>query len=155
MISNSSPLIFLAKINRLDIMKKLFNKIIIPTEVKEEILMKDSLDSKIISRAIEEEWINISPQQKSLDLNLGKGENAAISLAKEKNDSLMIDDSQGVKAAASLNIKTIRTTTIILMALKKKIITKKEAINLINKIVELGYYIAPEHYSSLLTKLVE
>ncbi len=37
MISNSSPIIFLAKINSLNTLKNLFNKIIIPTEVKEEV----------------------------------------------------------------------------------------------------------------------
>ena len=155
MISNSSPLIFLAKINRLDLIKKLFNNIIIPVEVKEEILTEEKTDSKIINEAIEEGWIKIDSPKNTLDLKLGKGESAAINLAKEKNDILVIDDASGAKAANSLGIKTIRTTTIIFRALKNKIIAKKEAIDLINKIIELGYYISPKYYAQLITRLMK
>lgn len=155
MISDSSPIIFMAKINSLDILKKLYHNITIPQEVKEELLIEEKLDSKIISKAIEEGWIKIESQNDKFNLKLGKGEDAAISLAKEKNDSILIDDALGIKAANSFNIKIIRTTTVILLALKKKLINKKEAHNLINKLIESGYYISPNYYSLLITKLAE
>ena len=155
MISDSSPIIFLAKINELNILEKLFKNITISPEVKEEILVDGKSDSKIISRAIEQGWIKIEAQKSNLNLRLGKGEDSAINLAKEKDDSLLIDDALGIKAANSFNIKNIRTTTVILMALKKKLINKKEAINLINKLIGLGYYISPKYYSLLITKLNE
>ena len=155
MISNSSPLIFLAKINRLYIIKKLFNSVIIPVEVKGEILTEEKADSKIISKAIEGGWIKVDSLKNTLDLKLGKGESAAINLAKEKKDILIIDDASGAKAANSLGIKTIRTTTIILRALKNRIISKRDAIDLINKIIDFGYYISPKYYSQLITKLME
>jgi len=153
MISNSSPIIFLAKINSLNTLKNLFNKIIIPTEVKEEVLIEGKIDSRIIFQAIEDGWIKIDSPKNNLDLKLGKGENAAINLAKEKNDYLIIDDAKGIKAANAFNIKTLRTTTVILMALKKKLLNKKEAVDLINKLIDAGYYISPQYYSILITKL--
>ncbi len=39
------------------------------------------------------------------------------------------------------------------MALKKKLLNKKEAVDLINKLIDAGYYISPQYYSILITKL--
>ena len=41
MISNSTPLILLSKINQLTILKKVFNKITIPEGVKDEVLIEN------------------------------------------------------------------------------------------------------------------
>jgi len=54
-----------------------------------------------------------------LDFNLGKGENSAINLALDKKDTIIIDDAQAIKVIKSLNISYFRTTSLILLALKK------------------------------------
>lgn len=84
---------------------------------------------------------------------MGDGENAAINLARENKDSLIIDDALGIKVAQEFNIKTLRTTTIIFLAVNKKIINKEQAIILINELIENGYYISNEYYAKILTKL--
>src|SRR3989344_2607135 len=142
MISNTSPLIFFSKINKLNILKELFTTITIPNAVKEEILAKDKPGTLAIEKAIEEKWIKIVNPESPLEVSLGKGEKFAISLALEKKDSLIIDDLGAIKLARSLHIETLRTTSIILIAVKRKIIKKEEAISLINKIISEGYYIS-------------
>lgn len=154
MISNSSPLIFLAKINSLNLIKNLFNFIEIPEEVKKEILIKEKEGFISLEQAIKENWIKTVQLNKNIDYSLGKGENAAINLAKEKNKSLMIDDSKAIKIAESLGIKTLRTTSLIFLALKKKLINKGEAIKLINKLIESGYYISPSIYTKIIERLL-
>ncbi len=153
MISNATPIICLAKINQLEILKKLFTLIIIPEFVKEEVLVRDKPGYFIISRAIEEGWIKAVNPKEDIDLGLGKGENSAVNLAKEREDKLIIDDAFAIKVAQAFNIEIIRTTTIIFMAVKKNIITKKQAISFINKLIEIGYYISPIYYSALLSEL--
>jgi len=153
MICNSSPLICLAKINQLHLLKELLKKIIIPEVVKEEVLIEDKPGFEIISRAIDEKWIETKNPQKQLDLKIGKGENAAINLAIEINQPIIIDDALGAKIARSLNVEVLRTTSVILLATKKKIITKKQAVDLLNKLFDIGYYLAPRYYAALLTKL--
>ncbi len=155
MISNASPIIFLAKTNQLSLLKQLFNKIYIPASVKEEILTEEKAGFMVINSAIKEDWIKVIESKKGIELGfaLGKGEQDAINLAMERKEPLIIDDAVGVKIAKSFNIDIYRTTTLILMAVKKKILTKKEAINLINKLLDVGYYIAPKHYAALIEKL--
>ncbi len=155
MISNSSPLIFLSKIGKLELLKELFEKISISMAVKEEVLVEGKEGFSIISDAIDREWILIKNPKKELVLELGKGENSVINLAVEMKEPLIIDDSLAIKIARSFNLKTLRTTSIVLLALKKKILTKKEAINCINRLIEEGYYISPRYYSMLIEKLNE
>ena len=57
--------------------------------------------------------------------------------------------------AQSLGIETLRTTSVIISAIKKKIITKKEALDIINKIIEKGYYISVKYYKELIDKLMQ
>lgn len=155
MICNASPLICLSSINQLELLKKLFRTITIPVQVKEEVLIREKPGYNIIKTAIKDKWIKIVTPKQNIILGLGKGETASINLAKERNDTLIIDDASAIKAANALNIPTIRTTTVIFKAIKKKIITKEEAINILNQLINVGYYIAPKEYAVLLTKLKE
>jgi predicted nucleic acid-binding protein len=129
--------------------------VIIPQSVKEEVVIAGKPGYAVISTAIEEGWIKIETPEKNPDLSLGKGENEAINLAKEKDDKIIIDDAFAIKAVNSLNIEYLRTTTIILLALKKKIIDKKQAKELLHKLVEDGYYISPGIFSRLLRVIDE
>lgn len=150
MISNSTPLICLAKIKQLELLKNLFDKIIIPESVMKEVMIEGKPGFSVLSTAIKEGWIRVENPKKSLNINLGKGENDAIALAKEKNDDLIIDDSVAIKIADSMNIKHIRTTKIIFLALEDNIIDKEQAKILFLKLIQQGYYIRPDIYTKIL-----
>ncbi|MEK6893862.1 MAG: hypothetical protein AABX10_00185 [Nanoarchaeota archaeon] len=154
MISNTSPIIFFTKINKLELLSRLYSNIIITKEVEDELLSNNKPDSELIKRAIKENLISVKSPSNDLDLSLGKGENSAINLALELKDQLIIDDSRGIRVAQSLGIETLRTTSVILSAVRKKVITKKEALDLINKIIEKGYYISVRYYKELIDKLI-
>lgn len=153
MICNSSPLICLAKIGRLEILKGLFKNIIITEDVKKEILVLEKSGYSIIEKAIKEGWIRIMNPKNPLNLGLDSGENSVINLAKETNQELIIDDNKAIKIAISMNLKFLRTTTVILKALNKKLINKKQATSCIHRLVENGYYISSYYYSKILQSI--
>ena len=153
MICNASPLIFLARINQLTLLQKLFTSVVIPGAVKEEVLIENKSGYHVIHTAIKTGWIKAANPKQHTDFGLGQGENAAIQLARETKDKLATDDALAIKVASIYEIDTLRTTTIILMALQKGIIHKKQAISLINDIMAEGYYISPMHYAQLFTKI--
>ncbi len=153
MISDASPLIFLSKIGRVDLLKLLFKIIIITSEVRDEVLNEEKQEFNILKNAIEKGWIKIKDPKKNLDLGLGKGENSSINLAIELKDSLITDDLSAVKSAKALGINVLRTTTLIFLALNKKIISKKGALNLFNQIIDKGYYISPQIYKEIVKEL--
>ena len=150
MICNATPLICLAKINQIDILKMLFHEIIIPKAVEDEVVVEGKPGYAIIKKAIENGWIKILNPKNNLDLELGKGENSAINLAREKKDSLILDDAFAIRVATSFNIPFFRTTSIILLALRKKIINKNQAISHVQELIKIGYYLSPEVYMEIL-----
>lgn len=150
MISNSTPLICLAKIKQLELLKKLFNKIIIPESVRKEVMREGKPGFSEIDNAINAGWILIENPKKILNLNLGKGENDAISLAKERNDCLIIDDSVAIKIADSMNIRCIRTIKVMFIALEKNVIKKEQVKTLFLKLIQNGYCIKPDIYAKIL-----
>ena len=152
MISNASPLIFLSRINQISLLKKLFAAILITKEIEEEIFVEGKPGIINIANAIKDGWIKVVEAKENIPLGIKGGESSVINLARERKDKLIIDDSIAIKIAKAFDIETIRTITVIFMAVKKNIISKKEAISLINKLIEVGYYISPRYYSAILTK---
>ena len=153
MISNASPIIFLANINQLNLLKKLFGKVTITELVKEEVLIENKPGYAILDKAIQEKWIVIENPKRIKINEIKKGEDLVIALAKEKKDNVIIDDANAIKKAISLNIPFIRTTTIIIGASNRNIISKKEASKLIDKLIEAGYYISPQIYLKIIEAL--
>ncbi len=153
MISNSTPIICLSKLNRLDLLNKVYGKITIPPSVKREVLIKGKPGYYQIQNALEKKWLLVEKPRSKKGFGLHEGENQAINLALEKKQPLLLDDYAATVTAKALGIKTERTTTVIFRALSKKTISKEQAITMLNKLVENGYYIAPPEYTALLTKL--
>ena len=153
MISNTSPIIFFAKIRRFDILERLYERIIIPNEVKEELLFGNKPDSEIVNEAIFKGKLIVKSPGKLLNFSLGKGESSAISLAIELKMPLIIDDYAGFRTAQSLNVEALRTPSVIFSAVKKKLISKKEALDIINNIIDEGYYISTKYYKEILDNL--
>ncbi len=132
-VSNTSPLIALSRIYRLDILKKLFGKITITPEVLSEILPTEkNTDYEYIKNALND-FINIQsattdyPFKRTID----KGEKSVLNLAKELDaDILIIDDRKARNEAVEMQIKAFLayTTDILKQAEKEKIITSYKEI---------------------------
>ena len=113
-VSNSSPLICLAKIGHLDLLKYFFDEIIVPEAVYNECVTegKDKEDAKEIEKA---EWIKVATirdknLKKALTIFLDEGEAEAIVLALEESaDFILLDDYEAREIARNygLNITGI------------------------------------------------
>jgi predicted nucleic acid-binding protein len=103
-IFDSSTLILLAKIELLrEIAKEV--KIIIPEKVKKECLVKEGLDSILISTLIKENRIEVRKAENwggvkkiQQDFKIENGEAEAIFLAKKLDCPLAVDDGPTIKA---------------------------------------------------------
>lgn len=153
MISDSVAIICLAKIGKLDLLRKLFRTLIIPNSVKEEVLVKGKPGYNVIFNAIEEGWINTAEPAKKADFGLVGAENDAIELARERNDYLILDDAFAIKVAKSFDIPTIRTTTVIFLAANKQFLTQPQATDALINLIDAGYYITPQELAALLARL--
>ncbi len=142
-ISDTSCLIALTKIDKLELLKELYQEIIITTAVYQEfggplpewILVTDVADRQ---------------KQQELEGRLDKGEASSIALALETDNSvLIIDEIKGRKIARSLNIEIIGTIGIILLADKKGLTS--DVVGTILRLVNNGFRLSDD----LINKIIE
>lgn len=125
-ICNSSPLIALSKIQKLDILKHIFGKIYIPESVFQEtvLLSNDDIQKENMLNAIDDFIIVVVPETDySFKRTIDSGEKGVLNLAFDKNaDFLIIDDKKTRKEAKDIGFKVLKTSTLLKRAEKLKLI---------------------------------
>ena len=130
-ISDTSCLIALTKIGKLDLLKELFQKVLITTSVSKE--FGGTLPGWIIRANAED-----LKKQEELEKRLDQGEASSIALALElEYSTLIIDEIKGRRIAEALQINIIGTVGIILLANKRGLISNP--LDLILLLVNNGF----------------
>ena len=150
-VSNSTPLIFLAKIGKLGLLEKLFEVVLIPNKVFTEVVVEGKIrgysDSFMVEKFIEKRIIQIREIKigESPDIPIGSGELEAIELAvKMKIKDILIDETKGRRIARLYDLKPKGTLWILTKAFEDEIITKDELKNSISELIKSGYRIREE-----------
>lgn len=143
-ISDTSCLIALSKINQLEVLRSLYNQIIITKEVLLE------FGAPIPDWILVYEVKNIQ-QQTELEKRLDKGEASSIALALElENTTLIIDEIKGRKIAQSLNIDIIGTIGVIMLAEKRGLI--RDVFETLFRLVNNGFRLSDKLIDSIIDK---
>jgi len=138
-VSDSTTLIILFDLNRLELLSNLFPKIIIPSAVYDEISIKKSI---ILPDFISVDKPKESEILKSLKLLLDLGESEAIALALELDSRLIIDEKKGRKMAERQGLKIIGLLGIVYLNIKKGFISKEEAEDFLKEAMHHSYRIS-------------
>ena len=145
-VFDSSTAILLAKIQLLGaITEKL--KVIFPETVKEETTKKrDSFDSKLILKLINENRIKIAKAGKSKvnkliqDFNIELGEAEALELAKQKKCAMAADDGPSIRICKIFNIKFITAIHFLLQFHKNGLLEKAMALEKLKMLESYARY---------------
>ncbi|MDY0095992.1 MAG: DUF3368 domain-containing protein [Candidatus Vecturithrix sp.] len=120
-ISNSSPIIHLAKIGRLNLLQEFYETLTIPKAVYEECLTEGK-DRQEVAAIRNADWLKVEPVMniplvRLLLSELDKGESEAIVLALEKQaDLLLLDDADARDRAKLYHIPITGTLGVLLRA---------------------------------------
>lgn len=123
-IADSSCLIALSKIRQLQLLQNLFGRILIPTAVHHEIVVRGA-GRPGAAEVAEAEWIEtVSIKDylalRTLKLTLGAGESEAIVLASEQAaDFIILDDWRARRVALELDLPVVGTVAILDKAVEK------------------------------------
>lgn len=156
-VCNASPLMFLAKINKLNLLD--IYSLHVPSQVETEILKglkRKREDAKLIIAYLSQR--NIKPVKtillKDLPNFLGIGEKAVISLAvKEKIERVLIDEAKARTVARFKGLKPKGTLGILWDAYKSDRISKEHLEELTLELIEKGYRIKEELFIEFLKKI--
>lgn len=159
-ISDTTPIISLLKINRLDLLKQSFGEVLIPTAVYKEL----TADSRFIDETMTVKAASyIRPVAVSnpeavkilrMATGLDQGESEAIVLTDElKADILLMDEAKGRKISGQMGITIMGTIGLLISAYEDKLITAEEARRCIDELQRSGRHIGKRHYQMLLDRL--
>jgi len=168
-VSNASPLIYLAKIGMLDLLEKIYDRIQIPLQVKIECVDKGKqagyVDAFLIEKYIEKGFIIVEELPKhllrkaeniALEFQIDTGEAQAILLAVYKGKrEILIDEKRARFVAKQENLSPRGTLYVILKAIKRGLLNKEEAINKVNELIKKNFYISTDVYKEFLRLLKE
>lgn len=160
-VSNTSPLVYLAALGDFEFLREIFTRVAIPRAVYQEIAVGGA--NLPVARAVEAamtSWLSvldlsdITEANRLVQTGLHLGESEAIVLAAETGSpALLMDDSDGIRAAAARGMIVIRTPGIYRMAKERHLIPavgpKLDALR------KAGFWLRDDHYRMILRSLGE
>ena len=117
-VVNASPLIALAKIGRLDLLRAEGRELLIPEAVAQEILAGPAGDPASVALAAGDfgKPVPAVSRVEVVEWGLGAGETAVLSLAIERRATAVIDDREARSAARALGARCIGTLAVVIRA---------------------------------------
>lgn len=156
-VSDSSILIHLSFINRLDLLKECYGHCVIPQAVLEEVVDQGNSRHGAVEvrKAIKEGWIEVlkinnNVLSQSLKQILHRGEAESIVLAIENPDSLLlIDETEARRTARLYNLKMTGTVGILIKAKsQEKIISLKDELD---NLKSSGFWLSDDVYKKAIS----
>lgn len=142
-IVNSTPLIVLCGIGKLNVLREMYHEVYIPRAVYQEVIVKE--DSACMQLKAGAKWIHVETirdcaEKKMYKAKLHDGEVEVMILAQESNaDLVIIDDNAAKKTAKYLGLTVTGTLGVLLKAKKQGIVEKISP--LLSEIKRNGFYI--------------
>ena len=149
-VVNTTPLIALSEIGKLDILKKLYGEIFIPDAVLNEVKTEPAF-SEVRNFA---DWIHVEgvqdrSQEKIFRSRLHAGEVEVMLLALQSDaDLVILDDMLARKTAKYMGLTVSGTLGVLLKAKERGIITKVEPV--MEELIQNGLYVSKDIQRSVL-----
>jgi predicted nucleic acid-binding protein len=148
-VANATPLIALSLINRLDLLHQLFDEVLVPPAVYEEVAIRGA-GRPGASDLASASWVQVqapevSPTIEPMLLGLGPGELQVLLLAREMQpDWVLIDERLGRRVAQAMGLPVKGTVGLLLAAFRAGLLSKTQALEAVQQLVEQGIRISPK-----------
>lgn len=149
-VSDSTTLIILFDLNRIELLSNLFTKVTIPSAVYDEINAKKSIK---LPKFMKVQKPQESELLETLKLVLDLGESEAIALALELESKLIIDEKKGRKIAMKQGLEIIGLLGIVYLNIKKGFLKKDEAKAFLEEAIKHGYRINQKLINDMLKRV--
>ena len=148
-VSDTTPIISLMKVGRLDLLHQLYGEICIPEAVYNELTASSAFRSEA-NRILQSTFIRIVEVQerRAVDIlrratYLDLGESEAIVYAdKVKADILLMDERAGRKVAKSMGITVTGTVVILLSGFDEQLMNANDVLNALKELEKAGRWIS-------------
>ena len=150
-VADTSPINYLVLIKEIEILPRLYGKVVIPQTVREELLHPVAAEIVRTWTAQAPAWLEIRTPAKSPDPSLARldpGEGDAIMLAAELHaDQLIVDDREGRRLAEERGITVIGTLGVLKEAATMGLLDLRDCVA---RLQTTTFNVAPEVLRNLL-----
>ena len=148
-VLNAGPIISLSKIKLFAVLKNVFDEILVPEAVSQEVLSKGQgkAGSQELEQAIQEGWIKTKKAQdhlavRALQRFLGRGESEAIIVAlEEQADFVVIDEGKARREAVRMGADVIGTLGVLKRAQELDLV-KEDLKTVLRKLKRAGFRVS-------------
>lgn len=152
-VSDSSPLIALLSVDRIELLERLFSDVLIPPAVHDEVFGSGRII--VIPNFIQVENPRSETSVRFLRMSLHSGESEAITLALDKNvNRIVLDDKQARETADRLGLRVIGTLGVLILAKEKGILSEVRPL-IVQMMERISFRIAPAVLNRALVYLNE
>ncbi|WP_128904630.1 DUF3368 domain-containing protein [Halorubrum amylolyticum] len=163
-VFDATPLIYLAKVDRLALVQHLEASCVLPERVYQEVvetgLEQGYPDARRIERSVDADRLDIvsvetTPLLSRLqeNSNLSDADVAVLACADAHDGVAVMDETYGRDVAAAEGITTRGTAYLVLKLASEGTISVDEARTVIDAIIDEGWYCAPDVYAKIIQKL--
>lgn len=150
-VSNTSPLLYLHQLGKLDLLPALYSQVLVPASVVEELDAGRAAGHDVPNIAALP-WARVvsSPTLALLALatDLGKGEAEAIAIAHERNALLILDDGLARRHAKLVGVTLTGTLGVLVKA--KTAGHLSEVAPVVSRLTELGFRLSDQTRDAVL-----
>jgi predicted nucleic acid-binding protein len=152
-IVNASPLIFLAQIDQLPLLKQLADEVLVPFSVRDEVLVpkKQKLPIELPDWLSLREDLLLPPEIAGWDL--GAGESQVLAHTLISGGEAVLDDFEARQCARALGVPVTGTLGVILRAKKSRLIPVARP--LLEELLRRGLYLSKELVEQSLREVSE
>lgn len=165
-VFDATPLIYLAKIDRLEILEDLTSTCVVPDPVYTEVVTRgieeNHPDARRVERAAEDgllERVSV-PESATFDRlqrndSLSTADAAVLAAADARGGTAIMDETYGRDVADTEGIPTRGTAYLILWLLREDHLSGSEASEIIDSMLDVGWYCTPDFYKTIQRKIDE
>lgn len=163
LVFDATPLIYLAKTDRLAKLEEIEDKKLIPASVYSEVVeagkKKGEPDAIKIEKLVEEDVFVVQEVEadelcrKLKKSRLSQADRKVLALARQENGIAIVDEEYARTIADVENISNRGTIYLLFRLLQEGIIRKEEAKETLDAIIEAGWYCSTDLYSQIVTEL--
>lgn len=159
-ISDTTPIISLLKINQLELLNHLFGEVQIPDAVYEELIsnakfQKEAekiLGAEYIKKVVVEDKKSVTLLRRATGLDAGESE-AIILSDLIRADLLLMDELKGRQVAKQMGLNIMGTVGILMTAFSEKFLSTEEIEQCIDVLRSNGRHISDKLYEQLMEKI--
>ena len=123
-VADTSPIRYLVSIGEIEILPALFERIVIPTAVRDELVHDGAPEAVRNWMQVRSPWLEVYPARAgpfdSVLEGLDEGEKAALALAASLNaDLILLDDREGARAARNKGFRVVGALGLLQLAAKR------------------------------------